>query len=87
MGVFNDHSGVNCGNRFNYNYRSDRRIIVNVHLNDENNPMEYSTIEHVLKVEYRYNKASETYLVYLETDANFIAIPVEGIESIEIKEE
>lgn len=62
-------------------------MIVNVHLNDQNDPMEYSTIEHVLKVEYRYNKASETYMIYLETDANFIAIPVEGIESIEIKEE
>lgn len=62
-------------------------MIVNVHLNDKDDPMEYSTIEHVIKVEYRYNKASEEYMVYLETDANFIAIPVEGIESIEIKEE
>lgn len=62
-------------------------MIVNVHLNEKDSPMEYSTIENVLKVEYRYNKASGMYIVYLETDANFIAIPVDGIESIEIKEE
>ena len=73
--------------RTNYNDGSDRQIIVNVHLNDQNDPMEYSTIKHVIKVEYRYNKASESYMVYLETDANFIAIPVDGIENIEIKEE
>ena len=82
-----NNGGVDCRNRFDINIRSDRRIIVNVHLNESNSPMEYTTIEHVLKVEYRYNKASEMYLVYLETDANFIAIPVDGIESIEIKEE
>lgn len=62
-------------------------MIVNVHLNESDTPMEFTTIEHVLKVEYRYNKASEKYIIYLETDANFIAIPVDGIESIEIKEE
>lgn len=59
---------------------------VQLHLNDKDSPMEYTEIEEVMKVEYRYNKASEQYLVYLETDSSFIAVPIEAIESIEIKE-
>lgn len=59
---------------------------VYLHLNDKENPMEYTEIEDVIKMEYRYNKSSEQFLVYLETEDSFIAVPIDGIESIEIKE-
>lgn len=59
---------------------------VYLHLNDKESPMEYTEIEDVIKMEYKYNKASEQFIVYLETDATFIAVPIDGIESIEIKE-
>ena len=61
-------------------------MIVKIQLNDSENPMEYTTIEEVEKAEYRYNKASEEYMLYLETDSSFIAVPVKALENVEVKE-
>lgn len=61
-------------------------MIIQIQLKDKENPMEYTTIESVRKTEYRYNKPSERYMLYLETDESFIAVGIEDIESIEIKE-
>lgn len=59
---------------------------VEIQLNDSKDPMEYTTIEKVEKVEYRYNKTNEEYMLYLETESSFIAVPIKAIENIEIKE-
>lgn len=61
-------------------------MIVQIQLKDTESPMEYTTIESVRKAEYRYNKPSEQYMLYLETEDSFIAVGIDAIESIEIKE-
>lgn len=61
-------------------------MIVQIQLKDVESPMEYTTIESVRKTEYRYNKPSEEYMLYLETDESFIAVGINEIESLEIKE-
>lgn len=61
-------------------------MIVRIQLKDKESPMEYTILESVRKAEYRYNKPSEQYMLYLETDDTFVAVGIESIESLEIKE-
>ena len=54
-------------------------------LKDQDNPLEYTLIKDVEKVEYKYNYVNEEHMVYIYTDSSFIAIPVNSIDKMEIQ--